>query len=210
MLQEQLAEARAAGEAAAAQLAQTAAALAERQAALQQAHKQRLALEAQVRCLGSRCATDTVWLSHPWYACASALGCQCTRPTLAANGKQCVMRPCVECMRYSRDLMSVQAQTYTGAVAAITNVDPMWRSVEPQVSAATEAAERAAAEFVALKAAVEEATSARAAAEAAVVAERERAAREAEKAEAYQQEIEGALVSVLTCMPIGYAEEHAR
>lgn len=53
VLQDQLAEVRAAGEAAATHLAQTAAALAERQAAVQQADEQRLALEAQVRCQGT-------------------------------------------------------------------------------------------------------------------------------------------------------------
>lgn len=78
------------------------------------------------------------------------------------------------------------------------------------MSAATEAAEHATADIVALKSAVEEATTARAAAEAAVVAERERTEREAQKAEAYQQEIEGALISMLICIPTEYAEQDAR
>ena len=78
------------------------------------------------------------------------------------------------------------------------------------MSAAAEAAERTAAEIVALKSTLEEATTARAAAEEAVLVEREGAAHEAEKAEAYQQEIEGALTRMLTCIPKEYAEQHAR
>ena len=76
-LQAQLAEVRSAGQAAATNLAQTAAALAERQAALQQAGEQRSALEAQVcgqvgGCPGHAPVAHGPKPRHPYYAGASA------------------------------------------------------------------------------------------------------------------------------------------